>query len=80
LRGAFRPLTDFTRDMDELLEQLSSAPRAAGQERIYIHGEKEFEKMEEYRSTGIPLPAAVVEVLKAKGKEAGVEFDVAPLR
>ncbi len=34
----------------------------------------------EYEASGIPLPAAVVDVLKAKGREAGVEFDVNPLQ
>ncbi len=43
---AFRDIEDFTRDMDTLLDELKNAPKAAGQERIYIHGEKEFELYE----------------------------------
>ena len=78
--GAFRPLDDFTRDMDRLLEELVSAPKASGQKRIYIHGEKEFEKMADYEASGIPLPAAVVDGLKVKGREAGVPFDLNPIK
>jgi len=77
---AFRTIDDFTHDMDKLIEQLVSAPKASGQERIYIHGEKEFEKMAEYEASGIPLPAAVVDVLKVKGRETGMEFDVNPIK
>ena len=47
-------MEDFKRDMDALLDQLKNAPKAAGQERIYIHGEKEFELSERYAREGVP--------------------------
>ena len=76
---AFRSLGDFTRDMDSLMEQLAGSAKEPGRDRIYIHGEKEFEKKEFYMKNGIGLPEAVVEVLKKKGEETGVPFDLAPL-
>lgn len=77
---SFRPLNEFKRDMDALLEQLVRSPRAVGKDRIYIHGEKEFEHIEECRRNGVPVIEPVVEELTAKGKETGVEFDLQPLR
>ena len=43
---AFRPVDDFKAHMDRLIQELKDAPKAVGQERIYIHGEKEFELAE----------------------------------
>jgi L-2-hydroxycarboxylate dehydrogenase (NAD+) len=76
---AFRDLQDFTRDMDALLDQLKNAPRAVGQERIYIHGEKEFELYERYAAQGVPLMVEVVNGLREVGESVGVPFDLEPL-
>lgn len=76
---AFRPLEDFKRDMDALIRQLKDAPKAAGQERIYIHGEKEFEKAERSQRAGVPVLAEVARGLIDEGRLAGVPFDLAPL-
>jgi len=51
----FRPLDEFKRDMDDAILRLRYAGKAEGQNRIYIHGEKEFELEEKYRKEGIPL-------------------------
>jgi len=74
---AFRPAAEFKRDMDELILMLKNAPKAVGQERIYIHGEKEFETAEKNAREGVPLLAPVVDGLKKSGHEVGVEFDLA---
>lgn len=76
---AFRPAEEFKRDMDALLDQLKAAPKAAGQERIYIHGEKEFELAERNAREGVPLMEEVVKMLKATGDAVGVPFDLQPL-
>jgi L-2-hydroxycarboxylate dehydrogenase (NAD+) len=73
---AFRDIADFTRDMDVLLDELKNAPKAAGQERIYIHGEKEFELYERYAKEGVPIMAEVVNGLKEIGAKVGVPFDL----
>jgi LDH2 family malate/lactate/ureidoglycolate dehydrogenase len=41
--------------MSTLLAELRASPRAEGQERIYTHGEKEFESRIEKLKTGIPV-------------------------
>ncbi len=70
----FRPLEDFKRDMDDLIRRLKSSGKAEGQNRIFIHGEKEFELEEKYRKNGIPLYYKVYDDLKAIAGEVGVAF------
>jgi len=76
---AFRPLDDFKGDMDAMIRELKDAPKATGQERIYIPGEKEFEKTERSLSEGVPILAEVVNHLVRDGEEAGVPFDLEPV-
>ncbi len=76
---AFRPFIDYQRDMDALIHQLKDAPKAVGQERIYIHGEKEFERVERSLRIGVPILTDVVRGLVADGAAAGVPFDLEAL-
>jgi L-2-hydroxycarboxylate dehydrogenase (NAD+) len=70
---AFRPRSEFKRDMDDLIHCLHDAPRANGAKRIYIHGEKEFEQSEQRRKHGIPLNAEVVEDLRSIAEQLGLD-------
>ncbi len=72
--AAFRPLDEFKRDMDRLARELKDSPKAEGQSRIYLHGEKSYARMERYRRKGVPLAAKVVESMKQIGKELGVPW------
>ena len=74
--AAFRPLDEFRRDMDRLARELKDSPKAHGQDRIYVHGEKSFARMEKYRQEGIPLDPKVVENLKKIGADLGVPWSV----
>ncbi len=69
---AFRPLAEFKDDMDDLIDRLKNADRAAGAGRIYIHGEKEYEKTAERQARGIPLHPKVVATLAQISRDAGV--------
>lgn len=71
---AFRPIEDFKRAMDDLQRRLKSAPRAEGQGRIYVHGEKEFEEAERRSCAGIPLNLGVLRDLERIAHEFDVEF------
>lgn len=77
---AFRDPHDFKQDMDALLTQLRQAPKAAGEERIYIHGEKEFEAADLAAREGVPLSEATVKTLVEGGQLDGVPFAVTPLK
>jgi len=70
----FRPAEDFKRDMDDMIRRLKNSNTAEGQDRIYVHGEKEFELEERYRREGVPLYFKVYDDLKAIGDEVGVPF------
>ncbi len=70
--NAFRPVNEFKAAMDELQQQLKNTPKAEGQDRIYIHGEKEYEKADLYSRHGIPLNPKVAADLKAIAQELGV--------
>lgn len=76
----FRPADEFKQDMDAYIHELKSAPKAAGEERIYIHGEKEFERSDAALREGVPLMEAVVSHLRAAGEQDEVPFDLVPLK
>ena len=76
----FRPVDFFKKDMDEYLRTLKATPKLPGQNRVYIHGEKEFELAEKYQREGVPLLVEVVESLKEAGEKASVPFDLKPIR
>jgi len=69
----FRPLAQFEKTMDDALTALKESPKAKGQDRIYIHGEPEFEFEDERRKLGIPLHPHVLINLANLAKEAGID-------
>lgn len=71
---SFRPAAEFRADMDELLAMFKNAPKAQGQERIYIHGEKEEQAAAENYKLGIPVNETVWHELRALGRELAVEL------
>jgi len=71
---AFRDVEEFKRDMDATIRELKTSPKAVGQERIFIHGEKEFERSEYNLQHGVPLMASVARGLEDIAAEVGVEF------
>lgn len=76
---AFRPVIDFKAQMDYLIRMLKESPKAVGQERIFLAGEKEFENAERLQHEGIPLLKTVVKMLTDAGIEVGVPFDLQPI-
>jgi len=76
---AFRNPKEFKADLDRLIRMMKDAPKAAGQERIFIHGEKEFALTDKYLREGVPLLTEVVKGLKEAGEPIGVPFDLEEL-
>ncbi|HET89715.1 MAG TPA: Ldh family oxidoreductase [Chloroflexi bacterium] len=72
----FRPVDEFKAAMDDLQRRLRNTPKAEGQERIYIHGEKEYEETERRAQVGIPLNPKVAADLKTIGQELDVEYNL----
>jgi L-2-hydroxycarboxylate dehydrogenase (NAD+) len=69
---AVRPVAEFKAMMDEMICALRSSPKAAGQERIILHGEPEWEAQDERLANGIPVAAPVLDELRAIGASVGI--------
>jgi LDH2 family malate/lactate/ureidoglycolate dehydrogenase len=72
----FRPVDEFKAEMDKMIRQLKALPTAPGHDRIYIHGEKEFDAHKKRSAEGIPLHPTIVEDLKRIANEVGVTYDL----
>lgn len=73
--SAFRPLDEFKATMDDIIQRLRTTPKVESADRIYIHGEKEYE-VADRRTDGIPLEPKVEADLKAIAQELGVEYNL----
>jgi len=72
----FIPLRRFKTTMDEMLQSLKNSHKATGEKRIFIHGEKEFEKHDVYKKKGVPVQDKVVAALKNLSKELNVPYNI----
>jgi len=70
----FVDMDTFTDHMDDFIDRLKNSQKAEGQERIFIHGEKEYEKFEQYKKEGVPLQDKVYAALQEIGKERNIPF------
>jgi LDH2 family malate/lactate/ureidoglycolate dehydrogenase len=70
----FRPVDEFKATMDDLIRRLKATPKAVGQDRVYIHGEKEYEITDDRQANGVLLHPKVIADLKAMAQEFGVEY------
>jgi L-2-hydroxycarboxylate dehydrogenase (NAD+) len=68
----FRDPREFRRDMDRLLRDLKNCPVAEGAERVYVAGQKEFEKEAESARLGVLLLSKTYAQICAVGDEHGV--------
>jgi len=73
---AFRPVTEFKRDMDRLIRELKSTPPIQGQNRVYVAGEIEFETAEERAERGIPLLPSVLKGLREVSEQLDMPYNL----
>jgi len=73
---AFRPVTEFKRDMDRLIRELKSTPPIQGQNRVYVAGEIEFETAEERAERGVPLLPSVLKGLREVSEQLGMRYNL----
>ncbi|HXX36866.1 MAG TPA: Ldh family oxidoreductase [bacterium] len=71
----FRPLEEFTREVDAYVRAVHAIPPAPGTERIYVPGEIEFDFAEARRRDGIPLDDHITAGLQSLARE----LSLAPL-
>ncbi len=73
--GMFGDKKEIKERMSTLLKELRESPPAKGHERIYTHGEKEMESMQEKLHTGIPASDKTVEELRQIGSYVGLSYE-----
>jgi LDH2 family malate/lactate/ureidoglycolate dehydrogenase len=73
---SFRPVDEFKKDMDRLIRELKSTPPMAGQDRVYVAGQIEFETADERAERGIPLLPSVLRGLREVSEQVGVPYDL----
>lgn len=71
---AFLPYSVFDENAKTLLQDLRTAKKAKGKERIYIPGEKSAEKLKERTRMGVPVTPAVMEDISSLGRDYGVSL------
>lgn len=69
---ACRPFDAFNADMERLIDDLKSCPRAPGVEEIYYPGELEARSEAKALATGIDIPDATAEDLRREASVLGV--------
>jgi len=74
--GAFCPVDEFKKRVDELLAELKNQPRAPGVEEILIPGEPEYRTKGRREREGCPIREEDGKLLRQLGEELGVPFPV----
>ena len=72
----FQSVASFKGEMDNMIRSLKDLPKADGYDRIWVHGEKEYEHYDERSRLGIPLHRRVVADLRKLAEEHSVEADL----
>jgi L-2-hydroxycarboxylate dehydrogenase (NAD+) len=71
---SFRDVDEFKSSMDDLERRLKKVRTVEEQDRVRIHGEKEFEAAERRSQYGIPLDSTVLTELREIAREFGLDF------
>jgi uncharacterized oxidoreductase len=77
--AAFRPLSDFKREVAEFARYLKSTPPSEGSPGVFYPGEVEYLREQERRNNGIEIEDATWEKLRTLAAEYKItkEVDVA---
>lgn len=71
----FTPAAEFKRRVDQVVQAIHSTPPAAGVERVWAPGEREFEVERERRANGIPLAEGTVREMRDLAAQLDVELE-----
>jgi ureidoglycolate dehydrogenase (NAD+) len=77
--GTIMPIGHFKQRMDHMIQEIKSAPKAKGSDRIYLPGEMEWERREIALEKGMELPDHVVLSLTETAEDWGLEAEVKEL-
>ena len=71
--GVMKIINDFLDRVDGLIDEIHSAPKIKGVDRLYVPGEMEWERRDVARENGITLPSDVVLSLKQMTQKIGLK-------
>ena len=74
--AAFSDVGEFKQTMDEFIRELKATPPAAGQERVMVAGQPEWEMLADRSVNGIPLHRDVVDWFRGTCAELGVACEI----
>ena len=72
--GMFGDKKEIENRLSVFLDEVRNTKKAEGADRIYIHGEKEYEAREKVLAEGIRVNEKTLSEMKMIGEQAGVEF------
>jgi LDH2 family malate/lactate/ureidoglycolate dehydrogenase len=72
----FQPLTEFTARMDRMVDSLKSSKVKPGSPGVFLPGELEYQRKQEYRQSGIPLDQPTRDLLRREAGEAGLSYTI----
>jgi LDH2 family malate/lactate/ureidoglycolate dehydrogenase len=72
--NAIMPAAEFARRMEALVDEIHAAPRADGVDRLYVPGEREWERHRRAMQEGIQLPPDVLASLQEAAKMTGLDW------
>ena len=72
--GMFGDKKEIEKRLSVFLDEVRNSRKAEGADRIYIHGEKEYEAREKVLEDGIPVNEKTLSEIKMIGEKAGVAF------
>ena len=72
---AFRPLEEFTRNTDHIIQTTKASRKAADVEEILVAGEPEFNKREKKLEKGLPIQDYTWDSIKITAEELGVDIE-----
>jgi LDH2 family malate/lactate/ureidoglycolate dehydrogenase len=71
--AAFRPLSEFEADVERMISELKSVPRAEGIEEVYYPGEIEARNDERNRRNGLTLATETMTDLEKLARQSGLQ-------
>jgi L-2-hydroxycarboxylate dehydrogenase (NAD+) len=72
----FRPVEEFKAEMDEMFRVIRSSEKLPGWERIYVHGETEWEAERDRLANGIPLDLPTYQSLEGVSADLNIPLNV----
>lgn len=70
----FQPLSEFKARMDRMVDSLKSSKVKPGVQGIFVPGELEYQRRQDYTASGIPLDQPTREALRSAAEEASLAY------